>query len=544
MKKLAPIVVLILATLACNFPSQTRLRLTPSPTDQLIDLLPTQPAATPTPFQPPTSTPVPPTVTPTSTQLPTPIPTYQPLFQPAACRFPIPEGTNPECGDLILPEDRSHPEGRQIALHVAIFHSTSSQPAVDPVLYLSGGPGSSALELAGYMFATGFGRIQGRRDLIFFDQRGVGYSQPQLACPEVQAVKEELLAGEGSPQSSAQAVVEAYQRCHDRLTGEGVNLAQYNSAASAADVDDLRKALGYRQVNLYGDSYGTRLALTVMRDHPDGLRSVILDSVYPPQQDLYLPLAANAERAFNVLFDNCAADPTCNHAYPDLKTSFYELVDRLDAQPVDITLPEGGAGAGRQVRLTGGLLVDVLFTGMYKRGVIAWMPKMIAQINAGVYDLLIGRLRLYFEEDTGGGMTISVQCHEELPFGSPEKLIESSTAARREIANFYTARLLPLYSVCPLWGAGAPDAIENQPVRSTVPALVLAGEYDPITPPVWSQETASYLPNSYFFEYPGIGHWVLRSSLCPLEMALAFLDEPSHPPDSTCIASMGGLSFH
>src|SRR5262249_11696499 len=157
-----------------------------------------------------------------------------------------------------------------------------------------------------YLFDQGLSAVLAHRDFIFFDQRGTGYSQPELTCPERDALAPTLLAGALSDEQSTQAIVDAFQRCRDRLGVQGVDLAAYNSAASAADVNDLRLALGYSQLNLYGDSYGTRLALTVMRDFPQAVRSVVLDSTYPLEVNLYTALAPNAERAFNALFDACS----------------------------------------------------------------------------------------------------------------------------------------------------------------------------------------------------------------------------------------------
>src|ERR1051325_368575 len=294
---------------------------------------------------------------------PTPVITYQPVFEPAPCAFPVPSGYSPECGYLVVPETRARADSRLIRLHVAIFRNRTGHPVSDPVIHLAGGPGSSSLNEAKYLFSHGLDAVLNQRDLILFDQRGTGYSQPRLDCPEREAITPLLLGGKLSAEETGQGIVDAFRRCHDRLISEGIDLAAYNSAASAADLNDLRLALGYDKLNLYAVSYGTRLALTLMRDHPEAVRSAVLDSTYPLQVNLYTALAPNAERAFNVFFNNCAADPGCNARYPDLRTVFYQLVDQLNAQPVWIALL---TGEGRQtVRLDGGLLIDVLFGGLY-----------------------------------------------------------------------------------------------------------------------------------------------------------------------------------
>src|SRR5574341_373380 len=200
--------------LACNFPP----------------LVGKPPITTPDPAAIPTATIPAPTATATPSPSPTAIPTipYSPIFEPAACLFGIPEGTAPECGWLTVPEDRTQPGGRTIRLHVAIFRTLSPNPAPDPIIVLSGGPGTSALRLANYVFSVGLGQILGDRDLVIFDQRGTGYSEPGLYCPErIDAVAASLAQDLRGNEARAQEV-DAYTRCRDRLVSEGVDLKAYD----------------------------------------------------------------------------------------------------------------------------------------------------------------------------------------------------------------------------------------------------------------------------------------------------------------------------
>jgi pimeloyl-ACP methyl ester carboxylesterase len=539
--KIIPL-TLILGVIACNYPGV--LQTTSRPSAELTNepgQAGSQPTAgmPPTPLQPEAPNPV--SLPPTETASPSlTIPPYQPAFEPAGCAFPVPQGTNPECGYLVVPENRSHPDGAQVRLHTAIFHSRAANPGPDPVVHLSGGPGSSALALSGYLFRTGLDAVLESRDLVIFDQRGTGYSQPALNCPERQAITPRLLDGSLSPAEKEQLIADAFQRCRERLSAQGIDLSAYTSAASAADVEDLRRALGYPQLNLHSISYGTRLALTVMRDHPKTLRSVVLDSTVPLQVNLYTALAPNAERAFKVLFESCAADPACSQDYPGLETSFYNLVDQLNTSPLSVNVQAGGGV--HPVVVDGNLLVDVLFTGLYNPYVIAYMPKMIADIRRGNTAILKERLALYFDTSTALGLQMSVICAEEIPFSSPEEAFDLAQGTHLQIANFFPGSVQPLFTACRDWGS-APDPRENQPVSSSIPALVLAGEFDPITPPGWGQMAAESLNQAYFYEFPANGHWVTRSSDCALSMMLAFLEEPGTPPDASCIANIGGINF-
>ena len=243
-----------------------------------------------------------------------------PRVESASCWMELPEGVtegdNIDCGYLIVPEDRGDPSSPTIQLAYAVLYAPADVVKPDPVVYLAGGPGGNAVgELDGWLDIP---YLQDR-DLILLDQRGTGYSLPSLNCPEMEQNEEN-----------------ATQVCHDRLISEGVNLQAYNSAENAADVADLRIALGYDEWNLYGISYGTRLALTVMRDHPEGVRSVVIDSVYPPEISSWEQYGQNTADEFNKLFQGCAADVQCSADYPNLEQAFYTTAEQLNAEPVPV----------------------------------------------------------------------------------------------------------------------------------------------------------------------------------------------------------------
>lgn len=494
------------------------------------------------------STSAPPTLAPVSPQSPSPTAilltpsqapsapaqgvVYQPVFESAPCAFPVPSGYNPECGYLVVPENRMRPDTPFIRLHVGIFRNRSGIPNPDPVIKLSGGPGTSGLNLTGYLFGQGLDAVLATRDLVIFDQRGVGYSRPRLDCSERHEVTPLLLRGRLSAEESQQAIIDAFRRCRERLTAEGIDLSAYNSVASAADLNDLRLALGYEKLNLYAVSYGSRLALTLMRDYPDAVRSAVLDSAYPLQVNLYTSLAPNADRAFNVFFNRCSADPACNATYPDLRNVFYGLVDQLNTQPVWVSLLADGGE--QSVLLDGGLLIDVLFVGLYNPAVTASMPQMIYDIRQGEYGILRDRLALYFDASGALGMQMAVQCTEEIRFNTAEDAYAAAQGVQPQIAAFYPASVRPLFAVCGEWATTPLDPRENLPVTSNLPALILAGEHDPITPPDWGRMVDADMPNAYFHEFPGNGHWVTRSSRCALNMALAFWENPTADPGFAC----------
>ena len=489
---------LLLAMVACNLPT--------SAPPSIVSLSPSPVVETATPMS----------------STPTSIMVYQPVFETAPCAFPVPSGYSSVCGYLVVPENRNRPDRPFIRLHVAIFRNRSGLTVTDPVVHLAGGPGSSSLDVARYMFGRGLDAILGQRDFILFDQRGTGYSQPRLDCPERSSITGMLLERGLSAPDNDQLILDAFRRCRDRLVGQGIDLSAYHSAASAADLNDLRIALGYEKLNLYAVSYGTRLALTLMRDHPEAVRSAVLDSAYPLQVNLYTALALNADRAFNVFF---ASDP-------DLRVIFYQLVDQLNANPVYIDLFAGGTEYS--VRVDGSLLIDVLFVGLYNPAVTASMPQMIYDVQQGDYDILRERLALYFDTSSALGIQVSVQCAEELPFNAPEEAYALASNIQPQLAAFYPASVQSLFAVCREWTNAIPNPRENLPVSSDIPALILAGDHDPITPPDWGRMVAQDLSRAYFHEFPGHGHWVTRSSQCALSMTLAFWNDPAVDPGYSC----------
>ena len=488
-----------------------------------------------------------PTVSPTPRPTPTPEFVSTARFEPAACPFVLPEGyiqgENVDCGWLVVPENRSALPSRAIHLAVGIFHPEGGATQPGPVIYLSGGPGGSVLEFIRYTFEDGFAWVlEAGRDLILFDQRGVGVSKPALDCPNVDALVRDLSdrARDGNPVSKQEAsdlTLDAYRACGENLA-QVADLEAYNSATNADDVNDLGLALGYDQIDLWGVSYGTRLALTMMRDHPEILRSVVLDSVYPPDADLYVESPANFDRSLNLLLDSCATNPVCDQNYPGLRTVFFDTIERLNAAPVTRTITDTFTGASYTGLFDGDAMLGFVFQVLYETEFKYLLPELIydaSQNNFAALDRIRGAM-LAQRTATSLGMMFSVQCHEEIPFSSPGAF-EAALAEYPEFAGVFGRAPAGglAYRVCATWDAGQADPIENQPVISDVPALVLTGEFDPVTPPAWGRHVAETLSNSYFFECPGVGHGASAQD-CGRKLMLAFLGDPAVAPNDGGIA--------
>ena len=435
-----------------------------------------------------------------------------------------------------MPENRADPDSITIDLAVAIIHAGGTRPRKDPILYLEGGPGGSALSDPDYWLES---ILHTSRDIILLDQRGTGFSVPSLDCPETDAYLEEDDSGYDS-------MLEAARACRDRLTLDGVDLSQYNSANSAADVAELRLALGIDQWNLYGVSYGTRLALTVMRDHPQGVRAVMLDSVYPPNVPAYTEDPLNSITAIERLIAGCAEDDECKAAFPNLKRRFYRTVAELNQEPVQI---DG-------YTTTGDDLVNFLFDSLYDTALIPYLPLVIHAASEGNYDpwTILDQYangeEEYSRARVGGprqdeepaandgdsqGMFYSVECHEAAIFGDYDAAAKLVADYPDAVTEGLLAALEETLAVCDLWGAGDGGKIESQPVFSEIPTLVVAGEYDPVTPTRWSQLAAETLPNSFYVEMPRGGHGVTFDDECGARIVRAFFNRPDHRPATTCM---------
>ncbi|HNS53125.1 MAG TPA: alpha/beta hydrolase [Anaerolineae bacterium] len=515
------------------------------------------PQATPTsspPTQAPASAALPaasPVPAATATAAPTPPPA---AFEEDACPFDLPagqvEGETVDCGYLVVPEDRSAPQGPSIRLAVAVFHP-GANPEPDPIVYLSGGPGGSALELIQYTFAELFEPIlKANRDLVVFDQRGVGLSQPALDCPGLRALGLELLDEEidGRPVSEEEALTmvrDAALECRQDLSAVA-ELSAYHTEASAADVEDLRLALYNGPVNLWGTSYGTWLALEVMRRYPVGIRSIVLDSVYPPDKDLLAEAPTNAARSIDLLFDTCAADEACRTAFPDLEATYRDTVERLNQEPARFQVTNPLTRDTYDVVMTGDNLATFLFQFLYATSVIPSLPQILYDASQGNYTVvaqLMGSLLAQGDAGSSGQQT-SVLCHDEIAFGSEERFAEA-LADHPELKRAFSDSILGELGVemCEDWQVGRADALLTQPVTSDLPVLVMSGEFDPITPPAWGRHVAGTLPNGFFFEYPGVGHGASTVAGCPQDMMLAFLADPGSVPEGACIEGMVDWSF-
>jgi pimeloyl-ACP methyl ester carboxylesterase len=472
-----------------------------------------------------------------------------PRFEPSSCPFLVNpsliEGKDISCGWLIVPENRLVANGKTIKLAVAVLKSASSHPASDPVFFLNGGPGGDTLSNIESFTSSSRDFWARDRDVVFMDQRGTGYSQPALRCPGIKKLDIRALANHYSFQKEGTLETGAVSACRTALLGRGIDLSGYTSIQDAADIADLRTVLGYPEINLYGVSYGTRLALTVMRYYPQGIRSVVLDSVYGPGVNLFKDLNRGAARDFNLVLDSCAGASGCHKLYPHLRSDLYSLVKRLDKKPVKITVLDAASNEFK-ASVSGEVLVESLFSALYDQRAVPQIPQWIVAAAKGgasgpgaiALQQLVQYISPYRDDSVSLGMYLSVECSEDFPGITQADVDASSLALPGPLRKDFTAGTIRTFHDCQTWNVPAVPLAQKGPVMSDIPTIVMEGEFDPITPPEYGATVAGTLSKSFSFVYPGLGHGTTFEHMCPNTMMWQFLDDPTRRPDNSCIATM------
>jgi pimeloyl-ACP methyl ester carboxylesterase len=460
-------------------------------------------------------------------------------IEEVACSYDelVPLPVEPTCYAVSVPERWDEPDpDDQVVLQAAVFAGDGSVD--DPIIYFDGGPGGETLDSLQFTFGLLVEPYLADRDFIVFDQRGVGLSEPSLACPELVEVSLADLAGEIAPEETLAVSLSALDACRGRLVTSGVDLEAYNSISSANDVEAMRSLLGYDRLNIVGISYGTRLAQTYMRMYPDSTRSVVLDSIFPTESNLWSEFNLGAVRAYDQLFDGCAASAACSQAYPDFQDRFFQLLDQLDAEPIETEATNVLTGETVPAVIDGTDALELVFGALYDRGRFSLIPQMVEGSLAGDHEII--ELLVSIEVSNYGlistGMQLAVECNEEIPFESEEVFQANleQPAPYERLGQFEGG--VSLFTVCEAWPSGAAPDVEADLVVSDVPALLLAGQYDPITPPVGSDIVQAGLANSYSFLLAHEGHGIAPTE-CGAELINAFIADPATEPDSSCVAA-------
>ncbi|HWQ84980.1 MAG TPA: alpha/beta hydrolase, partial [Anaerolineales bacterium] len=326
------------------------------------------------------------------------------------------------------------------------------------------------------------------------------------------------------------------------LDGLDANPALYTTSIAMQDLDDVRQALGYERINLYGLSYGTRAALTYLQMFPDNVRTLILDGVVPQDEALGLDMASDAQRALDLLFERCAADAACSEAFPDLDASFKQLLAQLEAAPVEVTFLHPVNGGQETHPFTAVELVSTVRLLSYTPETAALLPLLIhSAAKENRLDLLTAQSRLVAEElsqSISMGMNLSVLCAEDFPF-------IDAAAAELASQNTYLGNLQyeELAALCAIWPQGETPAGFKDRVSADAPVLLLSGEADPVTPPENAEQVAATLPNSLVLTAAGQGHNVIFRGCMP-QIAYDFIQSGSlRGLDTDCVSQIKPSPF-
>ncbi len=438
-------------------------------------------------------------------------------LQPTDCPVDVSWTTDTvDCFTATVPLDHDDPGRGEIDLAVLVLRSYAFEPEPDPVVYLEGGPGGSPIA---YFDTWTFSRILDSRDLILVDPRGTGFSSPALNCPEALSVFDPVEA------------IGAYDSCRERYEVEGYDLALFNSVQSAQDLEAIRMALEIDKWNLYGISYGTRVALTAMRLHPESIRSVVLDSAVPVDADLLGTTLTARERALDALVAECASREECSGRFGDLEQKIDEVKQRLgdDGVAVDIPWLDGTDTSYTEV-VTASDFEYGVGVAMYDSSLIPILPWLVARVASGDDEPLSTLMAFAWfpppPESQSDGAFFATLCVEEFPFASEP----SRAAERADAADLGFAAAADVYN---RWRLTPADDVENLPVASDIPTLVLAGAFDPATPPEWGAQAAGPLSEAQTITIAGGGHAVSVVG-CGEQLVVDFLANPGAEVDGEC----------
>lgn len=467
-------------------------------------------------------------------------PRPEPLaVEPGDCSFD-PGPYTVECGAIQIPSETPGVDPVRIAF--ARFKASASDTHDDPVVYLHGGPGGSILDAAVLFAPSIIDPFIDTRDVVLYDQRGAGESSNLPICREAWALDDRFFISDEPHAEIKDAYLETLERCAERFERrDDIALDEYNSATNADDLLDLIRALGYDTVNLYGNSYGTRLAQTMLRDHPEPIRSVILSGVYPIEENLVGSVPEAFRSALDEIFRACVEHPRCSEHLPDPWTSLEAIVARLDTEPIEVTVP-GGTIAGFPLHVGGDDLIALLHGLLYSAGGAALIPDLLIDIENDHTNRLmrVGGDAVY---DTAGVLGyLAVQCREEAPFTTDEQAVE----ANRSDTLWHRVNLPPavignlVLGACPLFDSiGEADPLENEPVTWSQPTLILSGGFDPVTPPWWAEHVAARLPDATLASFADRGHDA-DESFCAIGLMRRFVDDPHSPVDTDCSTNGDG----
>jgi len=419
------------------------------------------------------------------------------------------QGVNARCAEMERPLDPDSPDGETITLQIAVIPALDLDPLPDPVVPIAGGPGMSTIDM--YILQRGaFEALRRQRDIVLIDQRGTGESSP-MSCD----VDEEVIEGVLSREQTRDAT----RQCLDTLS---VDPRFFTTSVAVRDIDAVRDALGYPEINVYGVSYGSRVAQHYARRFPENIRTLIIDGVVPPSLPLGPDIAIESQRAMERLIERCAEDATCSDAFPNLDIEFAGLVADLDAAPRNLTVADPVTGRLEDMRFGRAEMAGAVRLLLYTPPTVALLPLLIHNAAGGDLAPLASAMKMTTGEISGSlaiGMHNSVICTEDAPF------YDAFAIADRNLESTYMGPMMieALQDICSVWPAGVMDTDLRTPLSVDVPVLLLSGTADPITPPAYAERAMASMPNARHIVGRDQGHGQIAVGCMP-DLLADFVD--------------------
>ncbi len=452
------------------------------------------------------------------------------------------DSNNVDCYQIAVPIDHEDPAAGSYRLAAAMA-SPAAVEAGEPLLYLHGGPGIATLgNLPRYLRSKTFSTLRDEHALIFFDYRGTGYSEPVL-CSDFDRQLHEITRHDIPREAYVRQTVAAYQDCRAELDRKGISLDNFSSLQSAADAEAVCAALSCDSLSIYSVSHGTTVALHMMRAFPKGIRSVILDSPFPPNapwSDFVRPF----DTCFQVIEQRIKDDTATARVFPSMREDFIKITKRLRQVPFPLRLPPESDGTSQVYALKPADFAWTIWSALLNPKYIRYVPLLLQRVAAGD-DSTLQLWAEYFHDpdafgDFSNAQSRAILCHE----GQPRTASDTEENLLSRYPDF--AALIDAGiddSICSIWRPDSPPESYFQAVVSPIPTLILAGEFDPVCPPVFANLTAQTLGNSTVVVVPGASHAAIHSDDCIRALAREFYANPRKGLVSDCVAGLETIKF-
>jgi len=407
-----------------------------------------------------------------------------------------------------------------------------------PLLYLHGGPGIATVEnVPRYLKSKTWKLLREKRSIIFFDYRGTGFSEPAL-CPDMNDSLSNFSKINSSESAKQVYRISLYKKCRNQLLADGIEVSSFNSSQLADDAEAIRKAMRINSWSVYGVSYGTTVALNLLRNHSKPINSIILDSPFPPNAP-WLDYVRPFDTCFKVLEKNISDNPITLSHFPSIRKDFKNAIARLNMKPVKLQSNKDAKG----YYYNGTDFAWSIWNAMLNPKSIPFVPLAIHEVGIG-NDSILSKWVEAFNDPNSFGKTSDPQkyaigCYET----RPRKYEDSIRYLFSKYPDFYPFLVEFGGELCNAWQPVWASPEIFKPVVSNVPVLILAGEYDPVCPPLFGEITSKTLSKSTLIIVPSASHAAIHADDCLRKIADDFLLRPKLKPNFVCVSKRSKINF-